>query len=84
MLNIVHSIDYPEVCRFGCQKKYWIAVLKLYARRIINMNIYQGLHYLCVEDYVEEEYMAKFVYKCYQQIQQELSTLSEDILTAFF
>lgn len=65
MLNIVDSIDYCEVCRFGCQKKYWIAVLKLYARRIITLNIYQGLHYLCIEDYVEEEYMDRFVSKCY-------------------
>jgi len=52
MLSIIRSIPYAEVVQFKSEKKYWLAIMRLYARRIIHLDIYRGLYYLCVEDHI--------------------------------
>ena len=57
MERIIKEIPYSEVTKYGSEKKYWIAVMNLYARRIIHLNIFTGLQYLCIDDHVEHKYI---------------------------
>ncbi len=65
MKTVIQSISYDEVAKYGCQKKYWIALFKLYSRKIIiDLSVYEGLRYLALEDHIEKEFISKFVSKC--------------------
>jgi hypothetical protein len=55
MKFVIQSISYEEVKANKCEKSYWIAIFKLYSRRIIvDLRIFVGLRYLTIEDNIEK------------------------------
>ena len=65
MKKVIDSISYEQVQMNRCEKRYWLAIFKLYSRRIIpGLKIFVGLKYLAIEDHIDRAYLERIVHKC--------------------